>query len=153
MSQPDDARPTLGIQIGDPALGYDVILPPTMTQCESFLVYFDITRPTSPAPLIAFYTPDIFGDALLTLRPGKNPGYIKWICDIPAGHGLVIALLDPARILRGRNYVVDPGFTSCQINMRNEGVVQYGTNFDSYTSRQEAYYTMPIGTRYDLDGL
>jgi hypothetical protein len=149
----NSARPTFGIQIGDPALGYDVIVPPTMTQCESFLVYFDITVPASPSPLIAFYTPDILGDALLTLRPGKLAGYIEWICDIPAGHGLVIALLDPAKILRGRNYVVDPGFTTCQINTRNERVVQYGTNFDSYTSDQAIYYTGPIGAGYDLDGL
>jgi len=56
-----------GIQLGNPAHGVSIVVPPSMTQCESFLVYYNITSTTSP--FIAFYRSDVLRDALLTLLP------------------------------------------------------------------------------------
>jgi hypothetical protein len=92
-----------------------------MTQCEPFLVYYNITVPVSP--FIAFYTPDLAGNALLTLLPPASAiGYIDWICNIPAGHGLIIGVRDPPStpggVLRTENYVVQSGTSSsCLVDL------------------------------------
>jgi hypothetical protein len=106
-----------------------------MTQCESFLVYYNITVPVPP--FIAFYTPNLAGDALLTLLPpGSATGYIDWVCNIPAGHGLIVRVRDAGGILCTKNYIVQSGTSSlCLVDLTARySVANYGTNFPSYTS-------------------
>ena len=132
-------HPAQGIQLGNPRAGVDIVIPASMTQCESVLVYYNITVPVSP--FIAFYTTNLVGDALLTLHPpGSATGYIDWVCNIPAGHGLIVGVRDlpdiPDGVLRTQNYVVRSGTSSsCLVDLTaTYSVAGYGTNFPSYTS-------------------
>ena len=137
--QSQSVHPAQGIQLGNPRAGVDIVIPASMTQCESFLVYYNITVPV--APFIAFYTTNLAGDALLTLHPpGSATGYIDWVCNIPAGHGLTIGVRDlpgtPGGVLRTQNYVVQSGTSSsCLVDLTaTYSIAGYGTNFPSYTS-------------------
>ena len=148
MSSAHPDRPTRGFQIGNPSLDLDVIVPTSMAQCKSFLVYFHITSEPRPWPLIAFYTPDLLGDALLTLRPGSGPGYIDWTCNIPVGYSLIVALNDGIT-LRGHNYIIASGPSfPCPVNQTNVKIVHYGTSFESYTSAMVVYQTTSIRAGY-----
>ena len=112
-------HPAQGIQLGNPRAGINIVIPASMTQCESFLVYYNITALVSPH--IALYTPDLVGDALLTLLPpGSAIGYIDWVCNIPAGHGLIVGVRDllDTGVLRTQNYVVQSGTSSsCLVDL------------------------------------
>jgi hypothetical protein len=121
-----------------------------MTQCESFLVYYNISIPVSP--FIAFYTPDLAGNALLTLLPpGSATGYIDWVCNIPADHGLIVGVRDADGVLRTENYVVQASTSSsCLVDLKARySVVDYGVNFPSYTSARDLSFrtivSMPQG--------
>jgi hypothetical protein len=122
-----------------------------MTQCEPFLVYYNIIVPVSP--FIGFFSPDLAGDALLTLLPpGSATGYIDWVCNIPAGHGLIVGVRDAAGILRTKNYIVQSGTSSsCLVDLTaSYSVVDYGTNFPSYTSASSPSFrtTLPVSLAY-----
>jgi hypothetical protein len=142
-------HPAQGIQLGNPPAGINIIFPASITQCESFLVYYNITIPVPP--VIAIYTPDLIGDALLTLHPpGSATGYIDWVCNIPAGHGLIVGVRDPpsipGRVLRTKNYVVQPGTSSsCLVDLTTTySVAAYGTNFPSYTAASNPSFSSII---------
>ena len=148
MSSADPVRPTRGFQIGNTNLALDVVVPTSMAQCESFLVYFHITIRPKPWPRIMFYTPDLLGE-LLTLQLGPagtaGPGYIDWTCNIPAGYSLILALADVRDTLRGHNYIIAPGPSfPCPVNQTDPRIVRYGTNFESYTSAMVVYQTTSI---------
>jgi hypothetical protein len=138
-AQPLPTRPE-GVQLGDPAHGVDITVSPSMTQCESFLVYYNITGITSP--FIAFYRSDVLRDALLTLHPpAAAVGYIDWTCNIRAGHSLVVAVRDANRTLRGQDYIVRSGISSsCLTDVTTTySLANYGTEFFSFTSAGGGY--------------
>jgi hypothetical protein len=132
-------RPTQGYELGGPGQDIDIILQPSMIQCEPFLIYYSLS--TADPVFIAFYSPDLQGDAILTLQPpGLTTGYIDWICDIPAGHGVIIAGRFSG-LLYGQYYVVEPGTSSaCLGNLTaTYSILDYGTNFPSYTAATTSY--------------
>jgi hypothetical protein len=138
-AQPLPSRPE-GVQLGDPAHGVDITVLPSMTQCESFLVYYNITGASSP--FIAFYRSDMLGYALLTLHPpAAAAGYIDWTCNIPAGHSLVVAARSANGTLRGQDYIVRSGILStCLADITTTyPLVEYGIGFRSFTSAGVGY--------------
>jgi hypothetical protein len=146
-------HPAQGIQLGNPPAGINIVVPASMTQCESFLVYYNISVPFSR--FIAFYTPNLVGDSLLTLLPPASlNGYIDWVCNIPAGHGLIVGVRDVDGFLRTENYIVQSGTSSsCLVDLTaGYSVANYGTNFPSYTSASDPSFrtivSMPQGCMY-----
>jgi hypothetical protein len=81
-----------GVQLGQSGL-FDLIVPLTATQCEPFLIYYDMRRYSylpSPAPQVLGLegansvfedTPDGF----LEIFFPPDVGYMSWTCNIPAG--------------------------------------------------------------------
>jgi hypothetical protein len=129
-----------GVQLGDPANGLDITVSPSMTQCEPFLVYYNITSTSSP--FIAFYRSDVLGHALLTLHPpAPAAGYIDWTCNIRAGHSLVVAVRSNGT-LRGLDYIVRSGIlSSCLTDVTTTySLVAYGPEFRSFTSAGAGYF-------------
>ena len=104
-----------GFQLGDPSLGVDIVVQTNMTQCASFLVFFQITQQLSPRPSVALYTRDLLGDPFLSiLLPGEGGTVTDWMCNIPAGRTLTVAVADPGKgFLRGKAFLVQNGGREC----------------------------------------
>jgi hypothetical protein len=141
-------RPTQGYELSDPDSGIDIVLPSSMTQCDPFLIYYSLN--TTTTFYIAFYTPDLQGDALLTLQPPlESTGYIDWICDIPAGLDLVVATR-LSGVLYGQYYTVEPGTSSACLGALTTtySILNYGMNFPSYTAATTSYVEGAFDTVY-----
>jgi hypothetical protein len=111
-------------------------------------MFYNITVPASPS--ITFFTPELAGDTLLTIHlPASGAGYIDWVCNIPVDHGLIVGVRDAGGVLRTKNYVVDSGaIESCLVDLTARySVVDYGTNFPSYTAASSPLFRTILPTQ------
>ena len=88
LAQP--SRPTDALQIGDPSAGFDVRFPVTVSQCEPVLIYFNVIG--LGEGYIGFDAPDEgpYNFLIRMQLPRYSFGYMKWICNIPAGYRFLV---------------------------------------------------------------
>ena len=141
----------MGIQVGAPEWGIDVRLPMFITQCEHFIIFYNIT-PTAEGVAaqiqypqegsIAFIPPD-FAGTFFELFPLNGTGYIDWVCNIPAGDSLII--MD----FGGQMYTVQPGSSACMdvvpVTTYFPDAIYYTDQYSLYTKSATNY---PSGSYY-----
>jgi hypothetical protein len=133
-----------GVQLGMPPL-FDIVVPLTATQCEPFLIYYNMSRYSylpSPAPQTLIFEggtdvpSDIPGGFITILFP-PEVGYMSWTCNIPAGQSFRTS---GAQSLL---YVVENGTSDCLGDLRTTfQYAEYQTSsFASYTRSVSPYPT------------
>jgi hypothetical protein len=140
-------HPTQGDDIGDPSFDWDVILPPSVTQCEPFLIYYNTTVYTAKSSLAMHIRTPNYETVLISFTfPPRSIGYMDWICNIPSGYNFIAEALSYPQY-----YTVQPGSSSdClgNITATSNAFHDYRTSaFRSYT--QNAVLSDPaLSTAY-----
>jgi hypothetical protein len=129
---------TPGVQLGDPTQGIDLVLPLSISQCDHFLVFYNVTQTSDDASSTSGAAIE-FGNVgesrvFFTLKPPEGAGYLDWVCDIPAGRRFTARNGG-----REYSYTVDAGSSGC-LGVRTTTSFQYASYsvpiFTSYTARR-----------------
>jgi hypothetical protein len=149
------APPSEGYQLGDPgnpdAPLFDIIMPLTVAQCETVLIYYNNTawNAANGGPLyLLLSNPSIMPDtAFIAIQfPSSDVGYLSWICNIPAGEYFIAdAVSDTIQPRACATFVVQSGSSSACLRPLTTytSLLQYDTAvFASYT--KASYYTFSI---------
>jgi hypothetical protein len=127
-----------------------IILPLAATQCQPFLIFYNVTAPDagalwllSPQDVVEFGRE--FGVGFASIDIPVGTGYLLWICNIPAGDAFIAQYVN----MDGIEYIVQQsGNSSCLGNVTasfsSSGISYNIPEFLSYTtSAPTAATTLP----------
>jgi hypothetical protein len=122
-----------GYQLGDPMRGISVVFPLTVAQCDTVVVFYNVTI-SDKVPVLLYPPHD--SSPLLTITPPRGAGYLVWRCTIPAGSSFVVSAV------RSHTFTVQRGTSSICVGdlSVDEAIARYDS--DVYRSFMTRVYRL-----------